>query len=70
MVNFYSEAHDTARLRHRNASLHALQRQIGFKDLLRKIGHVTWLRYGIRHRIVNAFYSAEYSTSEPFEIDF
>lgn len=46
-----------------------LQSLLGLR-LLRLIGHVDWIRFGIRYRIISRFCNADIVQSHPFEIKF
>jgi FkbM family methyltransferase len=66
----YSELYDTPIHRRHVASLHEAQRRLRIRQLLRLFGHARWISEGLRFRIINFLYGAEYSGPDPFEVDF
>jgi len=65
----YSELYDTPFRRKYVAALHGAQRRLRIRELLRMFGHSHWIREGIRFRIIDFLYGAEYSGPDPFEVD-
>jgi FkbM family methyltransferase len=66
----YSELYDTRLRRRCVTSFHEVQRRLGIRELLQSLGHARWIREGLRFRIIDCLYGAEYSGPDPFEVDF
>jgi FkbM family methyltransferase len=66
----YLQSKDTEGRRHIHAAIRSFCKRTGLLALLRLIGHMHFLRFGIRFRLADFFCSAEYTESMPFEVDF
>src|SRR5665213_3639465 len=69
-MRYYSEAADTSSHRQKRTAFCHLMSRLKIVELLRFVGHVEFIPMGLRIWIINQVYRAEYSPSQPFEVDF